>query len=122
MWQVVDAKTFETGRLRDRGPGLLQVHAGRSIPLAGDYVRIVFKPGQSGQYRLCSRGQVDRLGAGLAVGKMNDAALEIDVLPLGMENLPEASPRQDQEPNRRNRVCIQHSAPPLRLGSVLCFR
>jgi len=62
------------------------------------------------------------LSAGLAVGQEEDGALEVQMLPAGMQDFPRAATGQDQQADRRNPERVEFAAPVLRLRSVLRCR
>src|ERR1700729_3172727 len=102
-------------------PRPLEVRARLSCFFAGYDVRIAVNPGQGGQDR-CSRSRkIDRLYAGLAVGQKDHAAVEIDMLPFGIEDFAHSCAGQHQQSNRRECMAIDLSPPVLRLWSVLRF-
>jgi len=117
--QIVDADAVEFCGLAHRLPRPMQISARSSLGDARDDVRVVFDPGDFRQHRLSGGAEVERLFAGLAVRSEQDAALHIDLRPLGVQNFSEPSARQDKQPHRRDCVWVELDATVYGLGGVL---
>src|SRR5882762_3584007 len=68
--------------------------------MARNDVRVTFDPWDALQDGEGRGGEVDRFAPGLGVGQPKHAALPIKVLPFGVQYFPQASARQDEEPDR----------------------
>ena len=113
---------MEVGDLGDRRPRLLEVGSRCSILGACDDEGIALDAWQYGYDDERGRGKVDRLFPGLAVGQEDDAALEIDLLPSGVQDFPKARASQDQELDGGNRERVEFRPPFARGGGVLRAR
>ena len=78
--------------------------------------------GRARQDGLRRCGKVDRLPAGLAVRQEDDAALQIDLRPLRVENFAKPGARQDQQPDRGDGERVEPNAPVFGLRRVLGAR
>src|ERR1700731_178493 len=119
MPQIVDAQPFEVCCFCDGCPWFFQISPWRAVLHACNDVRIAFETWKYREDRERCRAEIDRLLAGFGVGKENRAALEINVLPLCVQNLAKPRPGKNQEPDCRRRERIELRPPLVSLWSVL---
>src|SRR5262249_32226720 len=75
-----------------------------------------------GENRQGGSAEPNRTGAGLAVGQEEKPAFKIDVIPFESQNFIESATREQQQPDRCDRVRGNSRAPILRLWCVLAGR
>jgi hypothetical protein len=101
MSQIVNAKSVEPRRSRDRCPRLLEIGARRAFFLAGNDVLIALDARQVSQDGQRRRRQEDALLAGFRRRQVRQPSLVIDLGPLRRQNL--VQPAWSRRRRRRTR-------------------
>jgi hypothetical protein len=100
--QIVQPNAGKSGALSDSIPWALQIMARLFRMVAGNYER-TDSTIQAIQHRKGRGIEDDRLPAALAIRQKQTAALDIDVLPSQVQNLPQAAAGEEKEAKRRGR-------------------
>jgi hypothetical protein len=98
--KIVHPQLGEPGGTADAPPGTLHVGPVRSLALARKDGRVPGHPGDAGEDHGRGSAQRHALRAGLGVGEVQGAALEVDALPAQGEDLGLATVGQNQQTNR----------------------
>ena len=111
--EVVNASVLETGPRPDPQPVVIEVRQAPSRPRTRDHPRIAGDPGKTGQHRARGRRERHHPRPRLAVAQLEPARPQVDVFPLQVQDLVPAAAGQHQQPERRNRRCLDRRPSPL---------
>ena len=111
----MQAHVLQPGALPDFRPMVLQVRHGLPTPRARDDIGVAVRPRDPLQQLDGRRRQLHRPGSRLGVGEPHLAGLQVDMVPVQVDDLVLAAAGQKQQPHRHRGV---HPGASLLLGLV----
>lgn len=91
MTQIMKSDSFEASRLAYSGPRPFQIGPRRAVLRPSDDMWIALDARERRKYQKRRRREIDRLLASLAIRQKNHPTLNVNMLPIGVENFAKAS-------------------------------